>query len=245
MNQKLDCQLEASYLISKEQISPAKQLQGDFSARERENNFQTTVNTKTIKKEQIPPNYHSHSPFKETIITMPSFIHPEIKNQIIQNEKQIFIQNTMINERIENFQSFDKNQMVFNSNKYENNLNNSEKKEALKKNIDKNDEIIRKINTINQILDIDLKEKIDKFYELAMKAQDKKKTMSETKAMKQEKTKEKTIDKSPPIMINVIKAPTMPIEDFLDETEILIKQMKIEAHNELDSLYNMIVKKVK
>ena len=65
---------------------------------ERENIFKTDTQIKTIKKQQVASNCHSHSPFKETIITLPKEINPKIKQQIIEREKKIFIRKNVCNE---------------------------------------------------------------------------------------------------------------------------------------------------
>ena len=286
LNNRLDSQLQASLAIgTNKQVTPAKHLNGDML--ERNNNFKAGINAKTIKKQQNITNYHSHSPLitnhhsqspmKETIITMPCFISPNIKNKIIENENQIFIKNNIVDILENSSPTFQQHTDTYFKSSKTNIDRVSEKLNGFYQN--KNDsELIRKINSINNILGIDLKEHINKFYNLTMQAQEKKlkyaqekkeekiyslenknikekeKSQEDKKIIPEKKKDEKKVTQGTRFeknkenngpLINVIQAPTLPIEDFLDETEIAIKNIKKDVNEELNILYKNILSQVK
>ena len=228
------------------------------SPMERQNFMKSENQMKTIKKKQVAAlNCRSCSPFKETIITIPKEINPKIRNQILEREKEIFartqvlsnltqrsIQNTEINGSFSFYGDSFRTEDPVKSQDCEKSFMN-----------EKDREIIRKINTINEVLGVDLSESIEKFYQLSKQVQEEKsKKNSQKTEKKSKKDKEKQTknyrkdvvasqDKSP--QINVFQVPTIPIEDFMDETEITIKQMKQDVTEELQALYGKVVKNVK
>lgn len=261
LNQKLDSRLESSYLITNHhQMTSPKQV--NESRLERENIFKTDTQIKTIKKQQVASNCHSHSPFKETIITLPKEINPKIKQQIIEREKKIFIRKNVCNEFSNQIEfmnrteflskndvmnqndllknEFSKKKSEFSETNARDNHQNCEKSQNNEKNLldEENCEILRKIKAIKEILGVDLKENIEKFYSLTQKVHEKKGKTSKNKTYRKEKSVNN--DKSP--QINVFQVPTIPIEDFMDETEITIKQMKQDVTEELQSLYGKVAK---
>lgn len=238
LNKKLDLQLQSSLSISFQNVNNTPNKTAASDNFQRKNNFFSGY--KTIKKQQNfgNQNTHSHSPLKETIITYPSFVSPEIKNKIIENEKKLYITNNICQDI---FQDLDSKARTPNFVASQNFVSNSQKFEnsppPLSKMISKenNEDLKRKIDKIKEILQIDLTEKIQKFYELAIETQKKserKKNAPPSKA-----------DQQP--LINIIQAPTIPIEDFLDETEITIKNIKQDVNEELQELYQSVINKIK
>lgn len=227
------------------------------SPMERQNFMKSETQMKTIKKRQVAaPNCRSCSPFKETIITIPREINPKIRNQILEREKEIFARNQVLaNLTQKTFQNTEVNggfSFYGNSFRTEDPVKSQDCEKSSMN--EKDREIIRKINTINEVLGVDLSESIDKFYQLSTQVQEKSKrnTQKAEKNLKKEKEKQtknyrKDVvagqDKSP--QINVFQVPTIPIEDFMDETEITIKQMKQDVTEELQALYGKVVKNVK
>lgn len=212
LNKKLDFQLESSYSITNQMTHPK-----NF---ERNNNFKTNDNSKTIKKQQNFTNSCSYSPFKETIVTMPNSINSDIKKKILEAEKQIFSENNNILEN---------KSIQFNS---------SDKKNKLSY-ID--NELIRKIDRIKSVFDVDLRETIEKIYHLTL--QTKKNIEREKKTSNLYSQVEKKKDEG--FAIKVINAPTIPIEDFMDETEVIIRDIKKDVTEELHSLYDSVLNKIK
>lgn len=237
LNKKLDLQLQSSFSISFPNVNntPNKSIESDNL--QRKNNFFSGY--KTIKKQQnfANQNTHSHSPLKETIITYPSFVSSEIKNKIMENEKKLYIANNICQDI---FQDLDSRAKTPNFVASQNFVANSQKFEssqpALSKSITKenNNDLERKIDKIKEVLQIDLTEKIQKFYELAI----------ETEKKKERKKKAPAKAEQQPL-INIIQAPTIPIEDFLDETEITIKNIKQDVNEELQELYQSVINKIK
>ena len=241
-----------------QQMTTNKQIME--SPMERQNFMKSENQMKTIKKKQVAAlNCRSCSPFKETIITIPKEINPKIRNQILEREKEIFARNQILSNltqrSIQNTEINGNFSFYGNSFRTEDPVKSQDCEKSFMNMNEKDREIIRKINTINEVLGVDLSENIDKFYQLSKQVQEEKsKKNSQKKEKNTKKDQEKQTksyrkdvvasqDNSP--QINVFQVPTIPIEDFMDETEITIKQMKQDVTEELQALYGKVVKNVK